>query len=523
MMASWEINTEVVLCAPGTRGSILRDIENWACAINAPAVLWLTGLAGTGKSTIARTLCARLADQGLLGAGFFVTRYTKDCREASNIVRSIAYQLAYHDSSFASALCKELRQRPIHMPRSLEKQIVDFITGPASALVGPSLVIVLDALDECFSDVRGRPGGDLLPRLVHGLRLSGRLRLFVTSRTDNSITHMFRSISAEHQQAIVRLQDVDKDIVRNDILLYLKHSFAGIRSDHPELLFSEWPSIRDLELLANISGTLFILAATMIRFISHPRYSPRVRLNQLIHHDVPISQSPYRTLDLLYMQVLQNAVGDPDNYEEILRERLAALLTVIATSQTPLTVDALTVLSGSTDRDETITVVQSLSAVLLHDEGEPVRIFHPSFTDFIVDSERCNDVRFLVEPDVGHGRLASHCLGLMSRSLCYDICDIRDPAVANREVHDLEKRLFERVPEALNYAASFWGCHLSFSGTPNKQLLNKLEGFCRKHLFHWLEIGSLLRTLPSAEAYLRQVLQWFEVQRVLHYYHCIDH
>jgi hypothetical protein len=514
-------------CTPGTRESILLDIENWACATDAPAVFWLTGLAGTGKSAIARTLCARLADQRLLGASFFVTRQWQDCRQASNIVRTIAFQLALHDRSFASALFKELRQRPIHTPRSLENQIVDFIAGPACALVGPSLVIVLDALDECDLDFAGRPGGDLLPRLVHNLGLSGRLRLFVTSRAETSIQQMFHSTSAEHQQAVVRLQNIDAQIVRNDIFLYLKHSCALLRSQHSELALSDWPPTRDLETLADISGSLFVLAATMMRFIGDRRFSPRDRLDQLIHgsrqRGDSISQSPYRALDRLYMQVLLNAVGDSDHIEEVLCQRLVALLAVIIASQTPLTVDALVILSGVADRDDTMIAVQSLSAVLLHDEGEPVRIFHPSFTDFIVDPERCNDVRFLVEPDVGHGRLASHCLGLMSRSLCYDICDIRDPAVANQEVHDLEKRLVERVPEALNYAASFWGCHLSSSGTPDKQLLNKLEGFCRKHLFHWLEIGSLLRTLPSAEAYLRQVLQWFEVQRVLHYYHCIDH
>jgi len=41
----------------GTRVQVLRDIQDWICDMKAPRIFWLTGMAGTGKSAIAWTIC----------------------------------------------------------------------------------------------------------------------------------------------------------------------------------------------------------------------------------------------------------------------------------------------------------------------------------------------------------------------------------------------------------------------------------------------------------------------------------
>jgi hypothetical protein len=166
-----------------TPNSVLRDIETWAGTLEGPGVFWLNGLAGTGKSTIAATACQYLDKKQLLGACFFIRREQADLRNASNIVCSIAHQLAMRSDLVAEGLCAKLRDRPASYPRTVQEQITDFIIEPARALDEQSMhCIVIDALDDCFLDTREQPGGKLLLILCRQLlSLSGRLKLFFTT------------------------------------------------------------------------------------------------------------------------------------------------------------------------------------------------------------------------------------------------------------------------------------------------------------------------------------------------------
>jgi len=43
-------------CHPNTRVDLLRSIQAWAHQANGKSIFWLNGMAGTGKSTISRTI-----------------------------------------------------------------------------------------------------------------------------------------------------------------------------------------------------------------------------------------------------------------------------------------------------------------------------------------------------------------------------------------------------------------------------------------------------------------------------------
>ena len=47
------------ICLPDTRVDLLREIYTWADGKDERFIFWLNGLAGTGKSTIARTVARR--------------------------------------------------------------------------------------------------------------------------------------------------------------------------------------------------------------------------------------------------------------------------------------------------------------------------------------------------------------------------------------------------------------------------------------------------------------------------------
>jgi WD40 repeat protein len=503
------------MCTPGTRVSLLGDLLSWAAASESPCVFWLNGLAGTGKSTIARTLCERLNEQRLLGASFFISRDQPDRREASNIVRSIAHQLAIRWRPVSDALCTKLRETPISAARSLQEQITDLILIPARELPGDaSCIIVIDALDESLTDFLGRPGGDLLLLLGRQIsQLAGRIRLFITSRNEMPIQQMFQELSTT-SQTVVKLHDLDHTIVQADITTYLTHSFTVIRKTRLDLVLAEWPSTQAVGELVQLSGLLFIYAATAVRFVNARKHSPRDRLAQMLGQQRTHTRaSPYAQLDELYRRILSDAVRDSGDDEEFLCQRLQAVMAVIVLAQTPLNLEALSIFSG-VGPDGTGIVVGSLLS-LLADSNSGVRVFHPSFSDFAIDTARCTDPRLCVTPTVDHGAIAFRCLILMNRHLRYDICSIRDPTIANKDVQYLDAALHENVSVALRYAASFWCIHLAASGAPDSLLLDALDEFCQKHLFHWLEVLSLVEYVAPAETTLLKAIEWCDVRRLV--------
>jgi hypothetical protein len=509
----------ISVCTPGTRVFILQDILTWAGASDDPCVFWLNGLAGTGKSTIARTLCERLQERGMLGASFFISRDHLDRRDASTIVRSLAHQLAVQSRPFSNTLCIKLREKPISATRSLQQHIADFIIAPACELDdGSSFVLVIDALDECYSDSRSRPGGDLLPLLVRLIvKLSGRLKLFVTSRGELPIQRMFHELSAETRASVVRLHELDTTVVREDIATYLNHSFAGIRAEYPKSALGDWPSPEAVLQLVHLSGLLFIYAATAVRFMLDRNHSPRARLDQLLDQGQNNSRrSPYAQLDALYRQILSDATGYSDDEEEFLCHRLQAVLAVIVLAHTPLKIDALAAISG-VGLDGTEIVVGHLTS-LLADSANGIRVFHPSFPDFSIDTARCTDRRLCVIPLVDHGVIAFRCLALMNRKLRYNICNLEDSTVANLDDPDLCEKLHAYVSDALCYAACFWCTHLAASGSPEGLLLDALDDFCQKHLFHWVELLSLVHHVAPVETALPEVIEWCEVRYRIAYY-----
>jgi cytidylate kinase len=54
----------------------------------------LSGSAGSGKSTIAKTVAAILAEKKILAASFFFSREYKERREIRGLPKTLAYQLA---------------------------------------------------------------------------------------------------------------------------------------------------------------------------------------------------------------------------------------------------------------------------------------------------------------------------------------------------------------------------------------------------------------------------------------------
>jgi Mrp family chromosome partitioning ATPase len=76
-------------CLPNTRTALLDEITTWANNKNGKSIFWLSGMAGTGKSTIARTVAQSFASHGQLGASFFFKKGEGERGNASRFFTTI--------------------------------------------------------------------------------------------------------------------------------------------------------------------------------------------------------------------------------------------------------------------------------------------------------------------------------------------------------------------------------------------------------------------------------------------------
>ncbi|KAK2037668.1 hypothetical protein LZ31DRAFT_449140, partial [Colletotrichum somersetense] len=97
-------------CHPGTRVDLLQEVQAWVQSPTSPPVFWLYGLAGHGKSTIARTVAKQFDEKEMLGATFFFKRGHARRSKAANLFSTIAEQLARRRPELLPHLTRAIRE-----------------------------------------------------------------------------------------------------------------------------------------------------------------------------------------------------------------------------------------------------------------------------------------------------------------------------------------------------------------------------------------------------------------------------
>jgi archaellum biogenesis ATPase FlaH len=171
-------------CLSNTRTELLCQMREWANDKNSRPIFWLNGVAGTGKSTIARTTARTFADQQRLGASLFFKRSEGERGNATRFFTMIAIQLAMVVLEIRAGINKVINADPALSEKALKDQLEKSILHPlleASNIPALILLTVIDALDECEQDSEIRAILQLLSRMKD-LHLES-LRIFVTSRS----------------------------------------------------------------------------------------------------------------------------------------------------------------------------------------------------------------------------------------------------------------------------------------------------------------------------------------------------
>ncbi|MCJ1349815.1 hypothetical protein MMC31_008056, partial [Peltigera leucophlebia] len=185
-------------CLANTRVELQCRIQEWAKDANGKPIFWLNGMAGTGKSTIARTVARSFADEGHLGASFFFKKGEGDRGTASRFFTTIATDLMAHVPDLISGITKAIDADPAISKKALKDQFQKLILQPLLEIRQAPLnasrpIIVIDALDECErkEDIQA-----ILYLLAQTKGLGPvSLRVFVTSRPDLPIRLGFKQMS----------------------------------------------------------------------------------------------------------------------------------------------------------------------------------------------------------------------------------------------------------------------------------------------------------------------------------------
>ncbi|KAF8290585.1 hypothetical protein DL93DRAFT_2123160, partial [Clavulina sp. PMI_390] len=145
-------------CLAGTCTDVLSSIITWATVDPSKSVLWLCGVAGSGKSSIAISVANSLDGLGLLGGFYAFSAANQAALHPSKLFSTLALQLAAYNA--------QLQQRLVHIVKTIDartraslsptQQLETFLLPllcPSDTSATPNhTAIVIDALDESGTD-----------------------------------------------------------------------------------------------------------------------------------------------------------------------------------------------------------------------------------------------------------------------------------------------------------------------------------------------------------------------------------
>ncbi|XRM45016.1 hypothetical protein ABZX51_008117 [Aspergillus tubingensis] len=456
-------------CHEDTRKQILRQVQIWGNGGDNNCIFWLRGMAGTGKSTIARTVAKMFNDKLLLGASFFFSRSNADRADPDRLFPTLARQLADVLPGFAAHLKDSIQHKHDVAQQSLAQQWRGLVLEPLSALSDKFsqsmvLVLVIDALDECQN---GRIYAQSIVKLLATARTleNVQLRIFVTSRPEDYLADGFTQIPST-TYCDVMIDGTGDVTTERDIRIFLEDKLSAIatRKQPNDRTQEAWPGKEKAEMLIERCGRLFIAAATACRLLEATGFLDAT-LSLLLNTDRQ-HVSLTKDIDEMYNLVLKQAITERGSDSIYLIPLFQLVVGSVITMPEALSLGNLATLLQEPCKDIRI-MLKNLSSVLVvpEDGNSRISLFHLSFRDFLVDPKRCNDERLIIDEKKANKKLFNRCMEILLEKdyLRRNICDIRHPGTAAGGIS--QEIISNNLPQEVQYACWYWGTHINCSGS----------------------------------------------------------
>ncbi|TDL14574.1 WD40 repeat-like protein, partial [Rickenella mellea] len=325
------------------------------------------------------------------------------------------------------------------------------------------LVIIVDALDECGSDISR---SHVLDCLYQASQLCRMLRVIVTSRPYADISSWFTTSKADGCLTQPLISD-DKNTYE-DILTFTKKCFSGIVAS---TVYAKNLN-QTLEQLAQLAGGLFIWVQTAFEFVSR-QYDIEGSLKTLLSEE-----SPAEAMDQLYKlyeTILSECVRKGESNVKVFHQILGLIVSV----RTPLPLKGL---------------------------------------DYLTNQNKCL-LYFYINRQDKNSEIAYKCLNIMADKLKFNICNLESSYVLNKDLDNLDEKIHRNISIDLQYSCFYWASHLYDSSAEKLNVaavLAQLEKFlfgC--HLIFWLEVLSLLNHLDISIQALSILLQDNQINHML--------
>ncbi|WP_318557248.1 P-loop domain-containing protein [Geobacter anodireducens] len=331
---------------------VINKVNRWVEAADGAQVLAITGGPGAGKSAIAAWLCK---NRDYVAAHHFCDTNYPDTRDAANVLRSVAYQLAlrlsvYHERISRTDPEEWKNQDSATLFRNLLVRPFEEGFPPDTA----THVILIDALDEATASV------EFAYLLAQGAKhLPSWLRILVTFRKEPRISSKFRAypVIEVEPEAVFRPED------RTEICQYLEQEF-------PEVTH------RQQDLFIDKSQGVFLY----IRCVCDDVKQGHLSFDHL--EDFPIG------LHDVYMKFFKRV-----DFTEV-----KPLLRLVVAAMEPLPLELLQQMLGIGLKDELDQLLNKVGSLLIRQErlveGKQVVVvqpFHLSLIDWLTDRKRAGD------------------------------------------------------------------------------------------------------------------------------------
>jgi hypothetical protein len=505
-------------CLPGTRTDTLSRITNWISSSedSVPRVMWLSGLAGKGKSAIAHTIVNWFSEKtGGLGSCFCFDRLREADRLHEKIFSTIACDLADGDPGVKRALANVVKnstslKNTTDISQQWRKLIMEPLKKFSASSVGPVL-IVIEGLDESGGVETRR---DLLRILAGRFQAKGfpqitelpsNFRILVTSRPLHDIEEELKG--TDHIQRLSLDEILPKD-AEHDIHMFVSEELKGL-SDFRD---------KESTIAAKAEG-LFEWAALACRYIKDtpPGVSRMSRFNALIN---PSAGKQKGLLHDTYLVILKDIMrrdlySDDDEYRKALAGFRSVMGQILGTAE-PLPWDSLDTMRKFFPKrsDQDMGIIKHMGSLLSGTNScTPIRPLHASFHDFLMDKSSSGD--FFIEVSDVQLDLAFASLRVMEHGLRFNICDLKSSYLPNSQDTELPQRVKTSIPPHLSYSCRFWATHVS-SSTFDPELANAIKSFFdHERLLFWIEALGLLNAIRGAITVLPLIAQWLDVSTCL--------